>query len=209
MEIELKYSLGDPKNAERLFTDEEIRAVTDEGSDETVHMHAVYFDTEDKRLSREGMVFRVRCEDRKLVGTLKWNGHSESGMHEREEINIPLRPLRDEYDLYKPDIDIFRQSPVCNKLRKLVGKRELINVLETDFIRRQVRIDIGDAICELSVDTGRLIRGDLTGSVAEVEIELYSGDRSEMEKWGAHIAEKYGLEPENRGKFRQGMELTR
>ena len=140
------------------------------------------------------------------MGTLKWNGHSESGMHEREEINIPLR---DEYDLYKPDIDIFRQSPVCNKLRKLVGKRELINVLEIDFIRRQVRIDIGYAICELSVDTGRLIRGDLTGSVAEVEIELYSGDRSEMEKWGAHIAEKYGLEPENRGKFRQGMELMR
>ena len=93
MEIELKYSLGDPKNAERLFTDEEILAVTDEGSDETVHMHAVYFDTEDKRLSREGMVFRVRCEDRKLVGTLKWNGHSESGMHEREEINIPCREI--------------------------------------------------------------------------------------------------------------------
>ena len=41
-----------------------------------------------------------------------------------------------------------------------------------------------------------------------MEIELYSGDMSEMEEFGAYLAEKYGLKAENMSKFRQGLELA-
>ncbi len=75
--------------------------IKDKNSDEEIEMHAVYFDTEDRRLYREGMAFRVRKEGNKLVATLKWNGTSEDGMHKREEINVPVD---DEEKLKMPDI---------------------------------------------------------------------------------------------------------
>ena len=204
MEIELKYHIGDSDVIDRIFSDEKIVAITDCNSEETIEMQAAYFDTEDRRLSREGVAFRVRREGSRIIGTLKWNGHSEDGMHEREEINVPVL---DESKLTEPDVDIFRQSGMCSRLKELIGERRLIRVMEIRFLRRQIRIDTGKAICELSADTGKVFCGGKSGPISELEVELYSGSRQEMESFGAELAEKFGLEPENRSKFRQGLEL--
>ena len=85
--------------------------IKDQKTDEEIEMHAVYFDTEDRRLYREGIAFRVRKEGNRLVATLKWNGSSEDGMHKREEINIPVD---DEKKLHTPDIRIFDQSEMLS-----------------------------------------------------------------------------------------------
>ncbi len=204
MEIELKYHIGDSDVIDRIFSDEKIVAITDRNSEETIEMQAAYFDTEDRRLSREGVAFRVRREGSRIIGTLKWNGHSEDGMHEREEINVPVL---DESKLTEPDVDIFRQSGMCSRLKELIGERRLIRVMEIRFLRRQIRIDTGKAICELSADSGRVFCGGKSGPISELEVELYSGSRQEMESFGAELAEIFGLEPENRSKFRQGLEL--
>ena len=60
MEIELKYHLPDAETAERLFNDEYVREIADADSESRMEMLAVYFDTEDHRLGREGITFRVR-----------------------------------------------------------------------------------------------------------------------------------------------------
>lgn len=204
MEIELKYHIDDEKQAEAIFTDPEILEITDEKSDETIIMKAAYFDTEERRLSREGMTFRVRREGERIVGTLKWNGKSDNGMHVREEVNVPVT---DENKLLSPDIEIFKKTPIYDELRQLIGKRELFKVIGVDVVRRQVRVDTGASICEISYDSGKVYAGNKEGIISEMEIELYSGDREDMEKLGNRISEKYNIRQENRSKFRQGLEL--
>ncbi|MBO4235878.1 MAG: CYTH domain-containing protein [Firmicutes bacterium] len=204
MEIELKYHVDSPEVAESIFEDEKIKEMTDPNSDESIAMRAAYFDTDDRRLARELMTFRVRREGSKIVGTLKWNGQGENGLYEREEINVPVI---DESKMETPDIEIFAATPMYDELKHIIGKRELSKVIEVEVVRRQARIDNGKAIFELSYDEGKVFAGGKEAPISELEIELYSGDKAELTILGDELAEKFNLEPEIRSKFKQGMEL--
>ncbi|MGF6375208.1 triphosphatase [Clostridiales Family XIII bacterium PM5-7] len=204
MEIELKYLVDDQSKIHRIFNDEELLKIKDKDSDEETQMDAVYFDTEDRRLHREGIAFRVRKEGAKIMGTLKWNGSSEDGMHKREEINVPVD---DESKLQDPDIEIFALSEMCDQLKKIVGTRKLIPLMEINFLRKQMRLDTGKSICELSVDVGSVITEKGNEPIAELEIELYSGDEEDMRELGDAISTRFGLIPENKSKFKRGLDL--
>ncbi len=204
MEIELKYLVDNAEKIEQIFSDPYLESIKDKETEEEIEMHAVYFDTEDRRLYREGIVFRVRKEGRRLAATLKWNGSSEEGMHKREEINVPVS---DEEKLVKPDIQIFAQSEMCQVLADLVGKRTLIPMMDVYFSRRQVRVDTGRSISEISLDKGRIECGGKTAPISELEIELYSGEEEDMMALGRHISQKYGLSAENKSKYKRGLDL--
>ena len=206
MEIELKYLIKDESDIERIFQDPYLMKIKDRKTDEEIEMHAVYFDTEDRRLYREGIAVRVRKEGCKLVATLKWNGSSEDGMHKREEINVPVS---DEEKLRTPDIRIFDQSEMCEVLEKVVGKRTLLPVMDIFFSRRQMRLDTGKSICELSVDRGEIVAGGRTAPIAELEIELYSGEEDDMKALGDTVCEKYQLSPEDASKYKRGLDLMK
>lgn len=204
MEIELKYILEKKEDADRIFSDGFIRSITDENSEEENDYRAIYYDTEDRRFSRENMVLRLRQEGRRYVATLKWNGFSDSGFHQREEINVPVA---DAELMTHPTVEVFHQSQMIDELRKLLGDRKLIPVMEMEFRRRQMRLDTGKSICELSADIGRIICGEKTAPISELELELYSGSREDMEALGAKISSKFGLKPGEKSKFRQGLDL--
>ena len=206
MEIELKYLIHDESDVERIVQDPDLMKIKDHKTDEEIEMHAVYFDTEDRRLYREGIAFRVRREGCKLVATLKWNGSSEEGMHKREEINVPVS---DEEKLHTPDIRIFDQSEMCEVLEKVVGKRTLLPVMDIYFTRRQMRLDTGKSISELSVDCGEIVAGGRTAPISELEIELYSGEESDMKALGETLAAKYQLRPEDASKYKRGLDLMK
>ncbi len=204
MEIEFKYKIPDSELAERIFSDPDIIAITDDDSEETIDLHAIYFDTDDRRLSREGITFRTRKEGSSYIATIKWNGSSENGLYVREEINVPLPDIT---KFKIPDYGVFSQSPMYDTLQDVIGTRELKKRVEVKVTRRQIRIDTGKSICEISYDNGIVINGSSQGTISEMEVELYSGSREDMEEFGETLSEKYGLEPENRSKFKQGIEL--
>ncbi|NCF00197.1 CYTH domain-containing protein [Emergencia sp. 1XD21-10] len=204
MEIELKYAVKDEEVIKKILHDPYLESIKDKDTEEELEMHAVYFDTEDRRLFREGIAFRVRKEGSKLIATLKWNGSSDEGMHKREEINVPVD---DESKLTIPDIQIFDQSEMCQVLVDLVGKRTLVPLMDIYFVRRQVRIDTGRSISELSIDVGKIICGENTAPISEMEIELYSGDEEDMIALGERISAKYDLLAEDRSKYKRGLDL--
>ena len=206
MEIEFKFHIPGPEVAEKIFQDPEIIAITDQNSEETIELHAIYFDTEDRRLSREGITFRTRKEGPNYVATVKWNGSSENGLYEREEINVPLP---DDSTFHIPDYSVFSQSPMCETLQNVIGVRELKKRVEVKVLRRQIRIDTGNAICEISYDHGKVFNEDCEGPISEMEVELYTGSREEMEAFGEMLSEKFGLNPEPRSKFKQGLDLKK
>lgn len=204
MEIELKYLVDSKETIEKIFSDDYLCEIKDEKTEEELEIYAVFFDTEDRRLYREGIAFRVRKEGGKLVATLKWNGSSEDGMHKREEINVPVS---DETKLTTPDIQIFNQSEMCDILEELVGERKLMPIMNMFFTRRQMRVDTGKSINEISVDVGMIVCGEKTEPISELEVELYSGDEEDMKALGASIADKYGLISEDKSKYKRGLEL--
>lgn len=205
MEIEMKYSVADKKQAEEIWEDPELLAVCDLDSRETVLMKAIYFDTEDHVLSAHDMAFRVRMEGSRLVASLKWNGSVIDGCHRREEINVPVA---DETYFINPPADLFQESEQGKVLLQLVGEKPLFSIMENRFLRRKMRADSGNAICEIAVDTGEIIADGGTMPICELEIELYSGETEEIQNMGRMLAEKYGLMPEGRSKYARGLSLS-
>ena len=203
MEIELKYLVDNEETMKQIFQDLRLIKIMDKNSEEEIEMRAVYFDTEDRRLYREGIAFRVRQEGNKIVATLKWDGSSEDGMHKREEINVPVV----DKEKLIPRHSYIRRSEMSQVLCDVVGKRTLKPLMEVNFIRRQMRLDTGKSISELSVDQGEIVCGNKTAPISELEIELYSGDEKDMKALGSRIAKEYGLIPENESKFKRGLDL--
>lgn len=204
MEIELKYSIENEAVMEAVFQDPYIEMIKDKQTEENINMYAVYFDTADRRLLKEGIAFRIRREGCSLQATLKWNGSEEDGMHKREELNITVD---DPEKLHEPDIDIFSQSDMGDALLDIVGAEPLIPLMEVDSVRHQVRIDTGKSISELSVDKGEVRVGEKTAPILELEIELFSGEEDDMIALGDGLAEKYGLKASNISKFKRGLDL--
>ena len=205
MEIELKYKLNEASDADAIFDDIRILDIADAGSEKHIKMHAVYFDTKDGNLSSKGMVFRVREEGEKLMATLKWDGVSIDGLHVREEINVPIN---DRVYLQKPDIKVFSESDIFEELESIVDGKELVLMMEMNFVRRAVRLDNGVGIFELSVDIGNISCEGKTKQINELEIELFSGSNEELKELGEYISNKFRISPENHSKFRQGLDLV-
>lgn len=202
MEIELKYLINDKDDADRIFADVSVAGFIDKEVS-SITMDAVYYDTAEKSLTEQGIAFRIRKEGDCYIGTLKWNGTSDNGMHKRQEINVPVS----EEAAGTPDLDIFRQSEMSDVLEAIVGTKKLLPLMEVDFVRRLARLDTGRSICEMSVDTGEIRAGGKKAPIYELEIELFSGNEEDIIKIGTELSEKYGLKPENKSKFQRGYEL--
>ena len=200
MEIELKYNIPDSATADLIWENELFKDVEEAGSRETLNIDARYFDTDSFDLARNEVAYRVRREGDRLVAALKWKGHTEEGLHVREEINVPVQ---DDF----PDLNVFHESSVGCEVCELTEDRELKCVLQTACIRRRFRIDTGTGLFEFSIDSGEIVTKYGETPVNEVEIELFTGETEELLEIGRKLQEAYGLEEENRSKYSRGLTM--
>lgn len=203
MEIELKYLLTEEIAKDRIFADQHLLEIKDPDSEETVPMHAVYMDTADGSLRHKEMAFRIRSEAGRRIATLKWGGSAEGGLHIRGELNVPV----DESFLKDPKMEIFKGSEIYDEIAEAVDGKKLIPVMEMEFIRRQMRVDTGRSISVISLDDGVIRTSKGEEKIAELEVELYSGDQEDMIRLGEELAAKYNLQPSDHSKFQKGLML--
>ncbi|MDD6190162.1 MAG: CYTH domain-containing protein [Firmicutes bacterium] len=202
MEIELKYNIPGENIEKAIWENELFSQYEEEGSREEVMLDNLYFDTEECDLEKNEIAYRIRCEKDRLVASLKWKGHSEDGLHVREEINVPVTSS-------EPDPEVFEESKVGSEFMELVDGKELKCFMEMKVFRRRFRIDVDDAIFEISLDSGEMITEKGNAEIHEVEVELFSGDTDSLVKVGNLLQEKYGLEPEDKSKYARGIELIK
>jgi len=202
MEIEMKYALPDRKVADDIWEDEYLASISDASSSESLVMKAVYFDTPDLLLSKNGIALRVRAEGDRYFATLKANDINENGMFTRDEINVPVA---DDTSFIAVDPRLFSGSENGDKLLELLGDNQLVNILEMRFLRRRKRIAYASSIMELAVDIGSIItdKGELP--IQEMEIELFAGSNEALKALGNEIATKYNLTPKTTSKFKDGL----
>ena len=161
-----------------------------------ISMDTTYYDTLAGDLSARKWTLRRRMENGVSVCTVKTPGDGHS---------------RGEWDCLCSDIE-----EAIEKLCKLGGPEELqsltasgvVPICGARFTRLAAALDIGEATVELALDQGVLTGGGKEQPLWEIEIELKSGSEEAATTYARLLAEKFGLRPEEKSKFRRALALA-
>lgn len=166
------------------------------------HLLAVYFDTPDLQLRRDGIAVRVRREGDDWVQTVKGKGALEAGIHRREELNVPVEG---------PALDPTK-LPVLGPLAKFFDdpdvRERLAPVVETD-VRRQVWTfeSPHGASVECAIDCGDVRAAGKSRSIHELELELIRGQPGDLLSLARELSEIVALQIERCNKADLGYTL--
>ena len=198
IEVELRFLV--PPASRAPLAAEMARA---SASLERLSLAAIYLDTDDRRLARAGIAWRLRREGRRWIQTLKASG---AGVLERFEHEV-VRPQA------VHDALLHAGTPVGDKLISLLRRAQGDGVevgvrFQTEVRRVARRVRTRGAVVEVAFDQGRLLAGGATQRICEVEFERVSGSVGAMlalvERW----RKRFGLIHDPRSKAERGDRLA-
>ena len=164
---------------------------------ETIAMETTYYDTPQGSLSARRCTLRRRLENGISVCTLKTPAPGGA---------------RGEWDTRKPSIE-EAYPELCKladpDLLPLIAAEGLVVVCGARFTRRCATVDLGDTQVEIALDEGVLMGGGKEIPLCELEVELKSGSREAAAAFAQLLANKYGLQPEEKSKFRRALDLAK
>lgn len=193
-ETELKFRLAPRKLAAVLRANS---ANGQRGDRSEQALVSTYYDTKKQKLKRHGLTLRVRKVDGRYVQTVKAGG---SGTVTRGEWEHEVAGA-------KPDIKKVKNTPLADLASKKLP-RKLRPVFQTEVHRtteaRRVRL----SQIELAVDRGRIGGGRRSRPVAELELELKSGQVADLFRLARSLERKTGAELDLRSKAERGYRLV-
>jgi inorganic triphosphatase YgiF len=181
LEVELKFIVPQVSRAG-------IRAELARGSaTRSLSLMAMYLDTEDRRLAREGLSWRLRREGWRWVQTLKVGSPNALERFEHEVDRADATP----------DASEHAGTPPGDRLIALLRRARAQGVepevrFRTAARRTVRRIRTRGAVVEVAFDEGRLISGGSEQRIREIEFELISGSPAAMlglaQRWRKRFA---------------------
>jgi inorganic triphosphatase YgiF len=202
-ELKLSVEAADQRRLARL---DALRALTS-GPVRSERLHSVYFDTPDHALAAERVALRLRERPGRRgstwVQTVKDGGTAAGGLHQRQELEWPVAGPR-------LDLALIDASPLAERFRKPRLRDGLAPVFRTDFQRstRVLRCADGTTV-ELAMDLGEVRAGRRTEPIAEVELELLSGDVDRLFDLAAIILQAVPARLAHASKAERGYRLAR
>ena len=197
-EIELKFLV--PRGARTALANEMARGSV---TLERLSLAAIYLDTEDRRLARRGIVWRLRREGRRWIQTLKAGGTNALERFEHEVV----RPDASH------DASMHAGTPIGDQLIAIL-RRAHADAAEpgvrfrTEVRRTTRRVRTRGAVVEIALDEGRLVAAGSTQRIREIEFELTSGSVSAMLALAERWRKRFGLIYEPRSKSERGDRLA-
>jgi len=166
-------------------------------------LHSVYFDTRALDLWRGGIALRVRREGQRWIQAVKGGGSVRAGLHQRLEEETEVRGPR-------PDLARIRDPGLAKTLGRARLRARLAPVFTTEVnrARRLLALESGARV-EASVDRGVIRSGNRSVPVAELELELKSGDPGQLYALAQQLARDVPLSLEDRSKAERGIALFR
>jgi inorganic triphosphatase YgiF len=191
VELELKFDV-DEAAARRLLAE-----LPGAGPDRVRKMRAIYFDTPEGLLRRNGLVLRIRDEGDERIQAVKQ--HNGDGVLARGEWETPVAGDA-------PDLKAAVETPLA---RVCAGRdlAELAPVFEVRVERTTREISMDGAAVELAFDTGEVRAGDAASPVCELELELMEGDRRALFDLARDLAGKVALDLSFTAKADRGYAL--
>lgn len=158
---------------------------------------SVYFDTDEFELRDHGVTLRVRRAGDTFVQTVKHR--ATPNLIERQEWNQPLGGPH-------PNLDAATDTAIAALLTDHV-RSTLKPVFETRVQRTTYRLDGNGADIEMAFDEGEIVAGDKSSRIAEVELELISGDQAAMYRLAHDIAAAIPAQLAVKSKSDRGYDL--
>jgi triphosphatase len=198
MEVELKFLV--PRVARTALLAELARHPA---THRRISLAAMYLDTDDRRLADAGLAWRVRREGRRWVQTLKSGG--------------PNALERFEHEVVRPDAshDAVHHAgtPVGDHLIAVLhrARRDGVELgvrYRTEVRRTTRQVRTRGAVVEIAFDEGRLLAGDASERIHELEFELVSGSVAGMLALAERWRKRYGLVYDPRSKAERGDRLA-
>ncbi len=200
-EIEVKLQIGDASQTDCIESYIAELAESQNRKIEKIVMKAVYYDTKDGFLRKERAAYRIRQENKSIVATYKRGIVNQNGISERVEVNKNVTSL-------KPNITVFKDSDtVWHRLQSLENI-EFMPVIMTDFVRKCVQIEWRSSLVEIALDQGKIVANEKEIPICEVELELKSGDKSDLSSLTEELTKKFFLVPSNDSKYHRGLILA-
>ena len=166
-ELELKF-LMDPAHLTQFIT-----ALPQLGlvqSSDTATLLNAYFDTAEKWFRQHDMGLRSRLKRGQYEQTIKLAGTQHGAMQMRPEYNVPCASV-------EPVLGHFPDEIWPSGTDVMALQQQLTELFRTDFSRQSWRLLCSDgSIVELVYDQGKVIAGTQQQIIAELEIELVSGN---------------------------------
>lgn len=194
IEVELKLAIA-PGDVARLRRHPLLKSLKPQRR----HLHGIYFDTPDFELYRQRGAFRLRREGYHWVQTVKLDRGSVAGLSVRPEFEAQVTGNQ-------PDFAILPEE-VRGVLTEAVTRR-LEPKFVTDFQRTIWLVSLPGGAVELALDVGHIRAGDKDLPVAEVELELKSGEGRVLFDAAAMLLDSVPLFPEYRSKALRGYQLA-
>jgi triphosphatase len=195
LETELKLRLA-PEQARRI-TGHPIVHHAARGGAARRHLVSVYYDTPDLNLRGRGMAVRLRKVAGRWVQTVKTDGRSRLGLHQRAEWEHPVSGPALEPDKV-PDEEI----------RSLLAASPLQPAFVTDFWRTARLVEWSDGSqIELALDHGSIRAGQQVEPLCELELELKQGRPQSLYDMALAFAARARVSVENRSKAERGYAL--
>lgn len=165
------------------------------GKIQEFQMETTYYDTPSGALSARRYTLRRRMENGESVCTLKTPA---IGMG-RQELEISCE-------------DIQKALPAMCKMGapqdfEEVIREGIVAVCGAKFHRIAITLEYPDCCLELALDQGSLSGGGKRIPLCEVEVELKRGQTEAADFFALELANRYGLLPEFRSKFRRALAL--
>ncbi len=162
---------------------------------------SVYYDTDDWLLRRNGIALRVRRKGRATpVMGLKWTGDLSGGVFSRHEMEAACRSG-------VPDLQLLAPA-IRERIAETIGEHPLAPVFETRVKRRTATLRFGHSNIELALDDGAIAAGEARMPVAEIELELKSGNQQDLLECAAALARGSALQLDFEAKSDRGYRLA-
>jgi triphosphatase len=195
-EVELKLLV----DADRLadFNAAPIIATNARNKGARKHLKAVYYDTPERTLRRNGLSLRVRQSGARFVQTVKTESRDDPLRRTEWEANVPS---------IAPDVGLALPF-IPAQLRSDLDRHQLEAVFTTDIHRHERIVDLPSGTVEVAFDHGFLKSGDRSIPVSEIELELKGGSASAIYELALRLAEHGALRPSIRSKSARGFDLV-
>lgn len=201
-EIELKLRFFDDSLWDKITKESSILEMSVHGSEKLEFLETIYYDTPDFSLKKAGLSYRIRLQGNEYIATVKADGITSGGLHNRSEWSSVIDEL-------KTDITPFLTLPIGERLKNAIGEQGLDELFRTRFKRKSVYIRTMDqGLIELAVDLGKVIAKDKEATIQEIELELKEGTVSEVLQLAAVLVRRFILVPESQSKYYRGLVLA-
>jgi inorganic triphosphatase YgiF len=197
-EVELKFLVS--AEARAAISAEMARG---SASRERQTLAAIYLDTEDRRLARAGMAWRLRREGGRWIQTLKARGSSALERFEHEVLRTGPSHDAAAHAGTAPGEKLIKILRDAREDGLEVGVR-----FETKVRRTARRVRTRGAVVEIAFDEGRLLSGQSSMRVREIEFELISGSATAMLGLAERWRKRFDLVYDPRSKAERGNRLA-